>query len=313
MSLMTEPPARRCFLRVHSGPSASYFRAKYSSRVDRAMLASNGERTPQSQWVTPGSKGALSRDRMSDDDSLGSDQNLLDHAPQHLLTILDGRRLGRVTQPGEEALQVLGQREVGLAVEKLCVERRQRSAQARLLHPQLGHAGAQFVQGDEVFLVGLDQSFDALGGPGEVELEPGPLGRGGIGHPELFESPVQLGLDETRVGQQRGHLTPDEVVEVVGTNRPVVADATVFVAVVVGAETPVVVELALLGACRRPVVRVATALARHEAHEQRGHLGVARREAAVVLQAAWRQTGGLLAWRDTLLSCRRAVRFTRAR
>src|SRR6202050_5034629 len=119
MSIMTEPPARRSLLRVPSGQSASYVRAKDSSRVARAMLASNGERTPQSQWVTPGSKGASSRDRMSDDDSLGSDQNLLDHAPQHLLTILDGRRLGRVTQTGEEALQALGPREAGIAGEKL--------------------------------------------------------------------------------------------------------------------------------------------------------------------------------------------------
>jgi hypothetical protein len=43
---MTAPPARRCLMRFHSGPSAAHLLAKCSSRTDKAMLASNGERIP---------------------------------------------------------------------------------------------------------------------------------------------------------------------------------------------------------------------------------------------------------------------------
>ena len=202
--------------------------------------------TPQTQWITPVPKGAVSRDRVSDNDTLGSDQDFLDHAAHHLLSIFDGCRLGRVAQPREEALQVFGQGEVGLAVEKLRVERRERCAQARLSRSRLGHAGAQLVEGEEAFLVGVNQSFDALGGPCEIELEPGPLSRGGIGGPQLFEPPVQLGLDETGVGQQGGHLSPDEIVEVVGADWLVAANASSLIAVVVGSETAVVIQLAVL-------------------------------------------------------------------
>src|ERR1019366_2501714 len=75
--------------------------------MDRATITGTpqgGILTPQTQWITPVPKGAVSRDRVADDDTLGSDQNLSDHAAQHLLAIFDGRRLGCVTQPGEEGL-----------------------------------------------------------------------------------------------------------------------------------------------------------------------------------------------------------------
>ena len=99
--------------------------------------------TPQTQWITPVPKGALSRDRVTDDDPLGPDQDLFDHAPQYFLTILDRRSLGRIAQPGEEPLKILSQLEVGLAVEKLRVQRCERAAQARFLRSQVRHPGTQ--------------------------------------------------------------------------------------------------------------------------------------------------------------------------
>ena len=44
--LVNTSPARRRLARVHPGPSASHFRAECSSRTERAMLASSGERMP---------------------------------------------------------------------------------------------------------------------------------------------------------------------------------------------------------------------------------------------------------------------------
>lgn len=189
--------------------------------------------TPQTQWITPVAKGPVGRDGVADDDPLRPDQDLFDHAPQYLLTIFDRRRLGCVAQPGEELLQVLGQLKVGLAVEELCVQRRERTGQAGLLRAKVGHLGTQLVEGEQVLLVGLHETFDALGGSGEFELEAGPFGRRRIGRSQLFQAPVQLGLDEARVGEQGGHLTPDEIVEVVSPHRLVATDASMLVAVVI--------------------------------------------------------------------------------
>ena len=47
--------------------------------------------------------------------------------------------------------------------------------QAGLFGSQIGHAGAQLVEGEQVFLVGLHESGDGLGGACEVALEPGAL------------------------------------------------------------------------------------------------------------------------------------------
>ena len=43
------------------------------------MLASSGEMTPQTQWVTPVAKGAVDGDRVADDDAFGSDEDIFDH------------------------------------------------------------------------------------------------------------------------------------------------------------------------------------------------------------------------------------------
>jgi hypothetical protein len=44
-SFMTGPPARRCLTRLHGGPSASHLTWKCSSRTDKAMLASSGDKS----------------------------------------------------------------------------------------------------------------------------------------------------------------------------------------------------------------------------------------------------------------------------
>jgi hypothetical protein len=78
---MAGTPARRCLARAHGGPSAAHLAAKCSSRTDRAILASSGERTPPTQWITGGQKGVVShRDAVPDDHAFGPDQDFSDHA-----------------------------------------------------------------------------------------------------------------------------------------------------------------------------------------------------------------------------------------
>lgn len=80
------------------------------------------------------------RDGMADDDALGPDEDLFDHAAQHFLAGPDRCRVGGVPQSAKESLQVLGKLEIRLPVEELCVQRGEGSAQARFFGSQIGHA-----------------------------------------------------------------------------------------------------------------------------------------------------------------------------
>ncbi len=86
------------------------------------------------------------------------------------------------------------------------------------------------------------------------------------------------------VGEQGGDVVPDDGVEVVGADRLVAADPAALVAVVVGAQAPVVVDLLVGGAGRGAVVAVAAARAGGQALQQRRDLAVAGGEPLVVVQ-----------------------------
>jgi hypothetical protein len=78
-------------------------------------------------------------------------------------------------QAGKEALQVLGQPEVGLSVEELGFESVDGALQAGLSGPQVGHTSAQLAEGEQVLLVGLYEPADGLCGARQVALGPGAL------------------------------------------------------------------------------------------------------------------------------------------
>ncbi|WP_433716656.1 reverse transcriptase/maturase family protein [Nocardia sp. CA-084685] len=61
-------------------------------------------------------------DAVADGDLFGSDEDVFDQQFQHAATFVDGRGFGVVVELGEEALQVGGKGEVGVAVGELGVE-----------------------------------------------------------------------------------------------------------------------------------------------------------------------------------------------
>ncbi|MCK5361385.1 MAG: hypothetical protein KAR22_00370, partial [Gammaproteobacteria bacterium] len=89
-------------------------------------------------------------------------------------------------------------------------------------------------------------------------------------------------------------MPPYELVEIILSNGAAGAQATVLVAVVVGAETPVVVELSFTRAGRRSVVAIATTRTCHEALEERGFLRTAGSESLIIAQPTSRQLEHLL-------------------
>ena len=136
----------------------------------------------------------------------------------------------------------VGELEVGLGVVQLGVERVELGLERGLAFAQGGHPGAQLVERDELFLVGLDQAGDRAVGAGEVALERFAASGGGVLGPQRLEAAVDLGAHERGVFEQPADLVPDEPVELVGADRAAVADAAADVAVVVRADAAVVVD-----------------------------------------------------------------------
>ena len=244
--------------------------------------------------VGPAAHVVPHRDGVADGDLVGADENVFDEQAQDALAFGDGRCGGLAAQPGEEVFEVVGELEVDLSVGELAVERVDLVAQAGLAGAQLGHAGPELVEGDQLLLVGADEPGDRRGGLGQSGIETLALGGGGVGGADLVEPLVDLVSDQGRVGEQGGDVVPDDGVEVVGAHRLVGADPAVLVAVVVRAEAAVVVDLLVGGACRRAVVGVAAATAGANALQQRGIAAVAGGVALIVGQSPLDPLPGVL-------------------
>ncbi|MEU9244428.1 hypothetical protein [Streptomyces sp. NPDC048385] len=199
-------------------------------------------------------------DAVPDGDLLGADQDVLDEEPQDALTLGNLGAFCVVAELGEEAFEVVGELEVGIAVGDLCVQSGELTAQVTLPGTQIGHPGAELVEGDELLLERFDHAGDRRGGLGQARLDLAAPTGGGVGRAGAFQPVVDLGPDQVRVGDHADDVVPDDGVEVVGADGLVGADPAALVAVVVRTQAPVVVDL-LAGRCggRGPVVAVSAA------------------------------------------------------
>ena len=81
------------------------------------------------------------------------------------LALWDGQGGGGCAQPRQKTCQGLGDPEIGLPVLGLIDNGLQFAMQSLFLTAQLGHSGAQLVDCDQLFLIGVDQTVDALPDP----------------------------------------------------------------------------------------------------------------------------------------------------
>src|SRR5262249_52696340 len=97
--------------------------AMCSSSTDRARVASTGDSTPPTQWITRrmvtlrirlgfvfagGGSACAGGDAVADGDLFGADEDVFDQQPQHSLAVLDCGGGGAGAQLGQEAFQVVG-------------------------------------------------------------------------------------------------------------------------------------------------------------------------------------------------------------
>jgi len=177
------------------------------------MLANSGDRTPPTLLaigacfalrvgvgaaVCAVARAVLDGDGVPYGDLVGADEDVFDERAQDPLPFGHGRGGGLVTQSGEEVLQVVGELEVDLPVGELAVEGVELVAKAGLAGTQLGHAGAQLVERDQLLLVGADEAGDRGGRLGHCAVKALALDGGGVGGADLFEPGVDLGPDQGR-------------------------------------------------------------------------------------------------------------------
>ena len=175
--------------------------------------------------------------------------------------------------------------EVGVAVGGLGVEGGDLVLQAGFAGAQVRHAGAELVDGQELLGERGDHRGDRCGGLGEGLLELAALAGDRGQWARLLEPPADLGADECGVGEQGRDVVPDDLVDVAGADGLAAADAAALVAVVVGAEAPVVIDLVPGGGRGGgAVVAVAAGRAGGQALQQGRDLGIAGGEPLVVGQ-----------------------------
>jgi hypothetical protein len=172
---------------------------------------------------------------VADRDVVFADQDLADDVPDDLLALLDGQALGIGREAGAEPVERLGELEVGLGIVQLGVERVQLGLQGGLALAQLGGAGAELVESDQLLLVAVDQPSQRALGACEVTLERVTTRGGGMRGAECLKPAIDLGLDQCRVVEQAEHPAPDQFVDLWQAHGPVVTDAAFGTAVPVGA------------------------------------------------------------------------------
>ena len=242
----------------------------------------------------------MNGDRVADDDGVVGHQNFLDQQANDALALMDVERLGPRAQAVEEGGQTLGQAQGGRALGGLIGDGAQLRGRPLLAAAQVRQTAAQFLQREQVFLIGGHQPLHGLARLHTLALQrllapPGWLRGVGGG-----QASIQLGGDQGRVLQEPDDLGPHDLIEQVLPDGAAVADRPAQASPGVGANAAIVVDLAGRTARRCPGQGIATFLADNHPLDQAGFDGTPRRKAFVVREPLRRQREGVLGhqWRD---------------
>lgn len=202
---------------------------------------------PRRRFAAGRRRSRLRRDRVTDGDGVVVHQDLLDQQAGDSLAVTDVHSLRRLLQALEESGQCLGQ-SAGMT----CGRRPDRgSPAARLGVPVRGPAvracGApQFVQRQEIFLVGGQQAFDTFADAREVAFDSVLPFLRRLARPGRIKATVQLSGDEPRILDQPNDLLPHDVVEQILADRAAVANGTAEMAPAILTQAAVIVDFAEL-------------------------------------------------------------------
>src|SRR5579863_4258098 len=282
------------------------------------MFDNNGEITPLTQKVISRDRGTLGaargrrhvfwrrgrsdRDAMPNDDCIVADEHLLDDETDDALPFQDVERVGRVTQSCEECRERLGQAQEHGAVAGLIGDGLQLGAHDLLPLAQRGHALAQLLERQQLFLVGVENALYAVSNTSQFSLQTLLALFRGIGCASRNQTSLEFLLDQGRVLKQSDHFRPDDLIEqILADVASIVAHRTAQFSPAIGANAFVVVNLPrarLRGGARESIT---TLLAADQAlHDARRNRSAPRTYSVLVKE--------LLGSREALLAHQRGYR-----
>jgi hypothetical protein len=109
-------------------------------------------------------------DAMPDGDLVWADEDIVDEQAQDTLALGHVSVVGVAAELGEEAFQVIGEFEVGVAVGELGVQRVKLTTQVALAGAQVGHPAPELIDGEQLLLEGFDHAAGRGGGLGKGEF-----------------------------------------------------------------------------------------------------------------------------------------------
>ncbi len=185
---------------------------------------------------------------MPNHDSLWPHEHLFDEQTEHPLTFRNRGSIGCSSKTRKKALEILRELEIRLPVHRLCFLGLELSTQGGSLLPEFRRAAAELLQCDQLLLIGLHEAVDGAFGSPKRALKLRFLCRHRARGPQLLKTAIEFRSYELGIGDQGRHVVPDQFVQVILAHGEIGTDATLFVAVVVGAQATVVVELSLASA-----------------------------------------------------------------
>ena len=234
---------------------------------------------------------------MAQCDRVGVDEHLLHEEPEDLLSFAHVEGLGARSELGAEPTERRGELDVARVVHGGQLQRVEFRRDGPGVALERRHPLAELGQGDQPFLVSAEEPLAVHVQPRLFALQLCGAGPQGVRGLRRVEPAVDLLADQGGVLQQAQDFGPDQVVQQILADRPVIADGALEMAIAVRSQAAVIVELACTRAGRGAIEPVAACA--HRPHPlQQGRLDrAARRMPLVALQLLLGQREGLLAHR----------------
>ena len=194
---------------------------------------------------------------MLDGQRIRPHQNFFDYKTQNTLAFLNIQTFRRLAQTFQEAFEIPGQLMNPFLIDDAGLQGLQLRFQSRLPFPQHRHASTQLLKRKKTFLIGVEKTVDPLLNTSALFEQNLFAYLGWIGFSDLLNSSLYFSTDQLGILQHPNYLLPNKSVQIILSHRPIGADAsTVEMTIDVGTQAAIVVELALGGGRRSPIIRI---------------------------------------------------------
>jgi len=174
-------------------------------------------------------------------------QNVFNQESHDFLAFDDTEGLRCAAQASEECCERFRQAQKCGAIIDLVSDRLQLSTESMLALTQHRHAITQLLNGQESFLIGVEQSFDTFAHMSQLALQTLLTFSGWVRRTRCYQPTIKFLLDQSGLFQQANHLGPDDLIEkFLSDQLAVIANRAAEFPPAIGANALVVVNLPLV-------------------------------------------------------------------